>query len=143
MGNGGIGMAMWRAAVAGSVAILCSSVALAEPQANGPDAAFAPPHGLNPGTQQPQPLMSLLDRTGIGGALEDANIRLFGHVEGSYTYNVDDPADDLNLGRVFDLKHDRPTLNQLDFNIERPVDLTSHHWDFGGRIEMLYGSDAR
>jgi hypothetical protein len=136
-------MSMWRAAVAGSVALVCSGMAWAEPQANGPDAAFAPPHGLNPGTQQPQPLMSLLDRTGIGGRLEDANIRLFGHIEGSYTYNADDPASDLNLGRVFDLKNNRPTLNQIDFNIERPVDLTSHRWDVGGRVEMLYGSDAR
>jgi hypothetical protein len=130
-------------ATGGAVALFCTRVLLGEAQANGPDAAFAPPHGLNPGTQQPQPLMSLLDRAGIGGALEDANIRLFGHVEGSYTYNVDDPAQDLNLGRVFDLKNNRPTLNQLDLNIERPVDLTSHHWDFGGRVEMLYGSDAR
>lgn len=126
-----------------AVSLLCSGSLFGDVQASGPDAAFAPPHGLNPGTQQPQPLMSLLDRTGLGGRLEDANIRLFGHVEGSYTYNVDDPASGLNLGRVFDLKDNRPTLNQLDLNIERPVDLTSHHWDVGGRVEMLYGSDAR
>src|SRR5690348_6855882 len=97
-------MSARRAVVAVSIALGWAGVAWGEPQANGPDAAFAPPHGLNPGTQQPQPLMSLLDRAGIGGRLEDANIRLFGHVEGSYTYNADDPLNDLNLGRVFDLK---------------------------------------
>lgn len=137
-------MTAWKVLLTGTaLAVCCIRTLRADSQPNGPDAAFATPNGLNPGTQQPQPLMSLLDRTGVGGALEDANIRLFGHVEGSYSYNADDPAGGLNLGRVFDLRDNRLTLNQLDFNVERPVDLTSHHWDVGGRIEMLYGSDAR
>jgi hypothetical protein len=100
---------------------------------------------INPASPRPntQPLMGLLDQVGVGQPLRDARINLFGHIEGSYTYNFDDPAGDLNLGRVFDLKHDRPTLNQIDFNAERLVDLTSHQFDLGGRVEFLYGGDAR
>lgn len=136
-------MSRWRAAGAAAVVLVSSALALAQPPAAGPDAVFVPPGGYVPGTRQPQPLMSLLDRTPVGGALEDANVRLFGYAEGSYTYNFDDPAGDLNLGRVFDLKNNRPMLNQLDLSIERPIDLTSHRWDVGGRVDMLYGSDAR
>ena len=122
-------------------AFLCGIVT-AQPAPGGPDAAYAPPNGTVPGTQQPQPLMSLLGMAGLAAPLEDANIRLFGHLEGSYTYNFDDPAGNLNLGRVFDLRNNRPTINQIDFNVERPVDLAAHRWDVGGRLELLYGSDA-
>ena len=100
---------------------------------------------VNPASPRPntQPLMSLLDQAGVGQPLRDAGINLFGHVEASFTHNFDNPAGDLNLGRVFDLKNDRPTINQIDFNVERLVDLSKHQWDVGGRLEFLYGGDAR
>ena len=132
-----------KLAIAIGLLFIVSAATSAQPPAGGPDAAYATPQGIAPGTTQPQPLMDLLDRTPVGRALDDARIRLFGHFEGSYTYNFDDPAQDLNLGRVFDLKNNRPTINQIDFNVERLVDLGSGHWDFGGRVELLYGSDAR
>jgi len=123
---------------------LAAGTASADQPAGGPDAVFTSPQGTVPGATPPQPLlMNLLEQVGVGRALEDADVRLFGHIEGSYTYNFDDPSQDLNLGRVFDLKNNRPTLNQIDFNVERPVDLAAHHWDVGGRVELLYGSDAR
>lgn len=119
------------------------STAQAQRSANGPDAVFTPNQGVTTPTGQRTPLMSLLDQAGIGRQLDAANIRLFGHLEGSYTWNFDNPAHDLNVGRVFDLKNNRVLLNQADFNVERPVDLSLGRWDFGGRVELLYGSDAR
>lgn len=89
------------------------------------------------------PLMRLLGRTGLAGPLEDARINVFGHVEGSWTHNFDDPALDLNLGRIFDLEHDDPTLNQLSLNVERQVQVTPDRTDVGFRVEWLYGGDAR
>ncbi|HEY8749063.1 MAG TPA: outer membrane beta-barrel protein [Tepidisphaeraceae bacterium] len=118
-------------------------LARAQLSASGPDAIYATKQGFNPSSGQLSPLMSLLDQVGVGHSLEAANIRLFGHIEGSYTWNFDNPARDLNVGRVFDLQNNRVTLNQLDFNIERPVDLTLNRFDVGGRVEMLYGSDSR
>jgi len=88
-------------------------------------------------------LMSALDETPIGSALDAARINLYGHIEASYTWNFDNPAKSLNIGRVFDIKHNDPEVNQTDFNIERTVDLTSHQFDIGGRLELLYGTDAR
>ena len=90
-----------------------------------------------------QPLMALLDSVGLAQPLDAARINIFGHVEAGYTYNFMHPSKDLNLGRVFDAKDDRVTLNQVDLNIERTVDLTSHQFDVGGRVEVLYGGDAR
>jgi hypothetical protein len=90
-----------------------------------------------------RPLMSLLDRAGIAEPLDNARIRIFGHVEGSYTHNFEDPALDLNLGRVFDIEDGQFLLNQLDLNVERTVALSRDNWDVGGRVEMMYGSDAR
>src|SRR4051812_39031105 len=66
-----------------------------------------------PPTQR-RPLMSLLERQGLSKPLDDARIRVFGHVEVGYTFNPDDPAQDLNLGRVFDVESNQATFNQLD-----------------------------
>jgi len=102
-----------------------------------------------------RPLMNLLDQVGFGKTLDDAGIQIYGHVEGSYTYNFDDPPSSLsdyslpvgkfidNPGRVFDVEHDKVLLNQLDLNIERVVDVTKGEFDIGGRVELMYGADAR
>ena len=118
-----------------------------EPLATSPPPAERAPFGekyypASPLAQR-RPLMSLLDRAGLSGPLDDARIRIFGHVEASYTYNPDDPAADLNLGRVFDAEANQATFNQLDLNFERTVNLSSSAWDIGGRVELLYGGDAR
>lgn len=102
-----------------------------------------------------RPLMNLLDQVGFAQPLEDAGIQVYGHVEGSYTYNFDDPPSSLsdyalpvgkfidNPGRVFDVEHDKVLLNQLTLNFERVVDVTKGQWDVGGRVELMYGADAR
>ena len=100
-----------------------------------------------PTTESPAPpqplLMSLLAPTPVGEALNAARIQMYGHLEASYSYNfLYDPAKELNLGRVFDIRNDRPIVNQVDLNFERTVDLTSHQFDVGGRVELLYGTDA-
>ena len=94
-------------------------------------------------TAQRRPLMQLLDRYELAGPLDDARIRVFGHVEAGYTFNPDDPFRDINAGRVFDVEANQFVFNQLDLNLERTVNVSSGEWDVGGRIEMLYGADAR
>ncbi|MDB5332861.1 MAG: hypothetical protein JWP03_4012 [Phycisphaerales bacterium] len=95
---------------------------------------------LNPSDR---PLMGLLNNTPVGRPLQESRINVYGWAEGSYQYNFMNPAKGLNLGRVFDLNDNRFQMNQLDLIIERKVDLASHQWDVGGRLEMLYGTDAR
>jgi hypothetical protein len=102
----------------------------------GPDAVNRTPAGR-------RPLMSLLDQAGIADALDAARLDLYGHVEGSYTRNADNPQAGFNVGRVFDFEDDEPTLNQLDLNIDRRVEVSGDRFDVGGRVELLYGADAR
>ena len=90
----------------------------------------------------PRPLMSLLRNTGIGDTLEEAKINIFGHIEGSWTHNFSS-GDRFVVGRVFDLENDDLTLNQLDLTIERPVVVGPDQWDIGGRVEWIWGGDAR
>jgi hypothetical protein len=90
----------------------------------------------------PRPLMGLLGKTGIGEALNNAKINIFGHAEVSWTHNFSSDAGFLP-GRVFDIENDDPTFNQLDLTIERTVDFSPSKWDVGGRVEMIYGGDAR
>ena len=92
---------------------------------------------------QRRPLMSLLERANLAGPLDDARIRVFGHVQASYTFNPDDPAQDINLGRVFDVEANQFVVNQIDLNFERTVNLSGSEWDLGARVELLYGGDAR
>jgi hypothetical protein len=84
-----------------------------------------------------------LDAIGLGGPLRDARINVFGHAEGSFTYNFADPAGDVNAGRVFDIENADPTFNQLDLTIERTVDVSKKSWDVGFRVEGIWGGDAR
>ena len=92
---------------------------------------------------QRPPLMAALEPTPVGQALDSTRINIYGHIEGSYTWNFDTPAQNINVGRVFDIKHNDAEINQTDLNIERTVDLTSHQFDIGGRLELMYGTDAR
>jgi len=147
---------MWAAVLAGVVG--ASGVRAAEPDspeqtANQESTASSPPpaerspfgekyYPASPPAER-RPLMSLLERSGLSGPLDNARIRIFGHVEAGYTYNPDDPAQHLNLGRVFDVEANQATFNQLDLNFERTVNLSSSEWDLGGRVELLYGADAR
>lgn len=115
------------------------------PPGAGPDAP-APP--TSPARPQ-RPLMSLLDRAGVGDPLRAAGINAYGYFEGSYTYNFYDPprvpgtSGRPNLGRLFDIDHNDFLVNQLELTVERQVKLSSERFDVGGRVDLLYGTDAR
>ena len=94
-------------------------------------------------TAMQAPLASAMDRIGIGKPLNDAGFKVGGWAEGSYTYNVDSPDSGVNVGRVFDFEHDLPLINQIVVYGERTVDASKAQWDIGGRVEFMWGSDAR
>ena len=89
-----------------------------------------------------RPLMALLDEVGLGKPLDDLGIQIYGHIDGGYTWNFDDPDSDINPFRIFDFEHDDPLLNQIDLTVERLVDYRANKWDVGGRMEWIYGADA-
>lgn len=98
------------------------------------EAAPAPPR---------KPLMAALDKMGAAKTLDDWNINIGGLVEAGWTYNFDDPAGGINVGRVFDFEDQDPTLDQLMVFVERTVDPSKGKFDVGGRMEWMWGGDAR
>jgi len=90
-----------------------------------------------------KPLMAVLDKAGAASSLDSAGINIGGFVEGSWTYNFDTPSNHTNVGRVFDFEDQDKTFNQADIFIEKTVDATKGKFDIGGRVEWIYGGDAR
>jgi len=87
------------------------------------------------------PLMTLLVKTGPGKSLADAGITIGGRVEGSLTYSASAPPGNFITGRVFDFEHEDVTLNQVGIFVNKGIDLSK--FDVGGRMEWIYGGDAR
>jgi hypothetical protein len=89
-----------------------------------------------------RPLMAGLDYLGLAKPLKDANITIGGYVEGGYTL-YSDRSTAYQTGRVFDSRDQDLVLDQVDLFVNRSVNVTSDKFDIGGRIEWVYGADAR
>ncbi len=78
-----------------------------------------------------RPIMALLDQTPVGRTLDDWGIEIYGHIEGGYTYNFDNPSNNQNAFRLFDFQDQKAILDQIDLSIERRVDYRKNKWDVG------------
>jgi hypothetical protein len=70
-------------------------------------------------------------------------LKFSGHLEVGFTANADDPKNQINFGSLFTDKSNRPLLNQLLLTAERPLDPKAEGYDFGFKLQGMYGSDAR
>lgn len=66
-----------------------------------------------------------------------------GDIDAGITFNPDLGSGGINFGRLFDDKANTPLLNQVSIIAQRPFDPASKTVDFGFRVQLLYGSDAR
>jgi hypothetical protein len=66
-----------------------------------------------------------------------------GTVEAGVTLNGDNPGDGLNFGHLFTDKANTPLLNQILLTATRPLDPKATGYDFGFKVQLMYGSDAR
>lgn len=72
------------------------------------------------------------------------DVKFSGHIEGGYTYNRADPANDLNFGHLFTDRSDDILLNQAILTLERPFDPEkTSQFQMGFKLQGMYGSDAR
>jgi hypothetical protein len=90
-----------------------------------------------------QPLMRLLDDAGFASTLDQWGVNIGGLIEGSYTVSSRRPSSGLIAGREFDIQNESIVLNQIDLFVDRPVTASPTKWDFGGRMEWIYGYDAQ
>jgi hypothetical protein len=64
-----------------------------------------------------------------------------GWMEGGITFNADTPPSRFNGPVAFNDRDDEAMLNQLIVYLDKPLDAKCG-WDWGGRVELLYGRDA-
>jgi Putative beta-barrel porin-2, OmpL-like. bbp2 len=66
-----------------------------------------------------------------------------GTVETGITANPDNPGDNLNFGHLFTSNANTLLLNQILLTAQRPLDPKATGYDFGFKLQGMYGSDAR
>jgi hypothetical protein len=66
-----------------------------------------------------------------------------GFVSGSYTYNFNNPKNDLNTGRGYDNLHDQFMFNKLAIILAHDPDYNAFNWKVGYYAELIFGQDAR
>lgn len=72
-----------------------------------------------------------------------SRIKISGSVTAGATYNPDNPKHHINFGRLFDDKANAFLLNQALLTVERPLDPMAKSFDWGFKVQVLYGSDGR
>jgi hypothetical protein len=86
--------------------------------------------------------MDSLKGTPVGKGMDDLGLRLWGAVETSFTGRLTNGESPLPL-RDYDAAHpDSLRLNQVQLTLDRLYD-NSRSFDFGARVDVLYGGDAR
>src|SRR5438132_1068813 len=95
------------------------------------------------------PLALCLAAAAIAGEPEAASLtpeprfKISGWVDNGITFNPASPADNQNFGRFFDDRVNEPLLNQLVINFERALAPQPGQFDWGFKLQFMYGSDAR
>ncbi len=72
-----------------------------------------------------------------------SGIKFSGQLEAGIAGNPQDPNNGQNFGQLFTDKANHPILNQLLLTVERDTDPKATDYDFGFKLQGMYGSDAR
>jgi len=59
------------------------------------------------------------------------------------TYLTSNPDSHSNAPITFNDRSGEFQLNQLNLSLEKPVDVGAKHWNFGGRVDLMFGTDSR
>lgn len=110
------------------------------PTVRGDDAA---PTGTPKAEEKQWTVQGAFKDSGLGSWLDKNRISISGHAEIGTTGNFDDPNSRINFGRLFDDRSNDFDLNQMLVTIERPLVPEEGKWDWGFRLQPMYGSDAR
>lgn len=110
--------------------------------------------GMNPeieGRQEEAPMASANDGmikslTGFDvnevKPLKDAKITVGAWANAGITYNASAPDTKFNGPVTFADRSSEFQLNQLNLFVQRAVETSSDKWDFGGRFDFMFGTDA-
>src|ERR1700719_4765318 len=73
----------------------------------------------------------------------EPRFKLYGWIEGGITGNPDSPTDNHNFGHLYTDRANEPLLNQMVITGERALDPNATGFDWGFKVQFMYGSDAR
>ncbi len=73
----------------------------------------------------------------------ESRFKISGWIDSGITFNPDSPQDNQNFGRIFDDRANEPLLNQVVINFERALAPKLGEFDWGFKLQFMYGSDAR
>jgi len=73
----------------------------------------------------------------------EPRFKISGWIDSGITFNPDSPKSNQNFGRLFDDRANEPLLNQLVINFERALVPQPGEFDWGFKLQFMYGSDAR
>ena len=73
----------------------------------------------------------------------EPRFKIYGWIEGGITFNGDRPKDNQNFGHLFTDRANEPLLNQAVIVLERTLKPEPGQYDWGFRLQGLFGSDAR
>jgi Putative beta-barrel porin-2, OmpL-like. bbp2 len=73
----------------------------------------------------------------------EPRFKLYGWIESGITGNPDAPVDNHNFGHLFTDRANEPLLNQMVITGERALDPNATGFDWGFKVQFMYGSDAR
>ncbi|MBC7352108.1 MAG: outer membrane beta-barrel protein, partial [Thermogutta sp.] len=77
------------------------------------------------------------------GFLERWGFEFGGWVGAGISVVANNPADNYNGVVTFNDRDQEFQMNQLNLYLERQVNNGGYGWDWGGRVDVLYGTDAR
>ncbi len=70
-------------------------------------------------------------------------IHFSAQIQGGFTVNPATPDNGVNYGRLFDDRANQPQLNQVLLTANKPLDPKNTDFDWGFKLQGMYGSDAR
>jgi hypothetical protein len=73
----------------------------------------------------------------------EPRFKISGWIDGGVTFNPASPQSNQNFGRLFDDRANEPLLNQVVINFERALAPQPGEFDWGFKLQFMYGSDAR
>ena len=73
----------------------------------------------------------------------EPRFKISGWIDSGITFNPDSPQSNQNFGRLFDDRANEPLLNQVVINFERALAPQPGEFDWGFKLQLMYGSDAR
>jgi hypothetical protein len=88
-------------------------------------------------------LMDLFKDDCGNNALADNGWKLSGNLAQSYTANWNNPSNRFNGPVTWTDRSNDYELNQFWLTLDRPTDTSKKDFDLGGRVDLLYGTNAR